>query len=649
MSTFKAGTHEISNFHGKRIFHKKILFGLLTMVLSFLLTMTYYHLWGTDLRVPISGYRSDSGGVLLEAANYVRGGNVHRNVLYAAPHASKYMSAMGDSSMPIPFIGLIWRLTGSVEAGVNVVAIFNGVLLALSAYWLCMQARIRASLSMVLGICYSALPFFVFASNTVLLIYAWCFYIPLFCWIMILLMSEKSKTWKDTIFIIAVMLYLGLNSAYYAFFALIILALAGLYNLLRLKNVENIMLVFVSYVAVVFGIAVYTMPDILRKIFGSTKLWDSGFYYPLCIAVGAVLCLLGLIVYKKWYSRITIKTVYVLLAVASVLLLGGYVLLKRFSSFIGEYDGRTYLSVEMGALNVSYLILPVVNTIWKGLNEGLAVMVDLDGGDFTMLGVLSGIGFLYSILALFQYDDKKKDEVLHLCGLCNCFMALVAVKGGAASLIAVFVTTGIRNYNRICVYIACFSMVSFGILVEKIFRKVRRLRQETVKKVCTAVLVCGVALLVSLSIPTDFLYNKGYGIEEYAVRKREYDEWHTLVGAIEDQLDEGDMILQLPLRTADIRIGELMDAGRAYDNAIPAVISKKTVWSYGGNWRYKEDIAGTMDDFIAAARESGFDGIYMDILLYSDTSYEIHLQALEERLGAPLVSDGNRRYFFRLS
>ena len=224
-------------------FHEKILFGLLTMLLSFLLTMSYYHLWGTDLRVPISGYRSDSGGVLLEAANYVRGGNVHRNVLYAAPHASKYMSAMGDSSMPIPFIGLVWRLTGSVEAGVNVAAVLNGVLLALGAYWLCTQARIRASLSMVLGICYSALPFFVFASNTVLLIYAWCFYIPLFCWIMIMLMSEKPKTLKDTVLIIAVMLYLGLNSAYYAFFALIILALAGLYSLIRLKNVDNILLV----------------------------------------------------------------------------------------------------------------------------------------------------------------------------------------------------------------------------------------------------------------------------------------------------------------------------------------------------------------------------------------------------------------------
>ncbi len=630
-------------------FHEKILFGLLTILLSFLLTMSYYHLWGTDLRVPISGYRSDSGGVLLEAANYVRGGNVHRNVLYAAPHASKYMSAMGDSSVPIPFIGLVWRLTGSVEAGVNVAAVLNGVLLALGAYWLCTQARIRASLSMVLGICYSALPFFVFASNTVLLIYAWCFYIPLFCWIMIMLMSEKPKMLKDTVLIIAVMLYLGLNSAYYAFFALIILALAGLYSLIRLKNVDNILLVFVSYVAVVSGIAVYTMPDILRRILGNTNLWDSGFYYPLCIAAGAVMCLSGMLIYRKWYSRITIKTVYVMLAVAAVLLLGGYVLLKRFSSFIGEYDGRTYLSVEMGALNVGYLILPVVDTIWKGLNEGLAVMVDLDGGDFTMLGVISGIGFIYSILALFQYDDKKKDEVLHLCGLCNCFMALVAVKGGAASLIAVFVTTGIRNYNRICVYIACFSMVSFGILVERSVRKIGRMKQETVKKGCTALLVCGVALLVSLSIPTDFIYNKGYGIEEYAVRKQEYDEWHTLVGAIEDQLDEGDMVLQLPLRTADIRIGELMDAGRAYDNAIPAIVSKKTVWSYGGNWKYKEDIAEKMDDFIAAARENGFDGIYMDTLLYSDTSYETHLAKLEERLGAPLVSDGNRRYFFRLS
>lgn len=628
--------------------HEKVIFGLLTMLLSFLLTMSYYHLWGTDLRVPISGYRSDSGGVLLEAANYVRGGNVHRNVLYAAPYASKYMSAMGDSSMPIPFIGLVWRLTGSVEAGVNVAAVLNGVLLALSAYWLCTQARIRASLSMALGICYSALPFFVFASNTVLLIYAWCFYIPLFCWIMIMLMSEKPKTLKDTVFIIAVMLYLGLNSAYYAFFALIILALAGLYSLLRLKNVENIMLVLVSYVAVVFGIAVYTMPDILRKMKGNTALWDSGFYYPLCIIAGAVLCMLGILVYKKWYSCITIKTVYVMLVFAVILLFGGYMLLKRFSSFIGAYDGRTYLAVEMGALNVGYLILPVVNTVWKGLNEGLAVMVDLDGGDFTMLGVLSGIGFLYSVLSLFQYDDKKKDEVLHLCGLCNCFMALVAVKGGAASLIAVFVTTGIRNYNRICVYIACFSMVSFGILVEKSYRKVRRMRRETLRRGCTAALVCVVALLVSMSIPTDFLYNKNYGIEEYAVRKREYDEWHELVGAIESQLDEGDMILQLPLRTADIRIGELMDIGRAYDNAIPAIVSQKTMWSYGGNWKFQEDIAQKIDAFIAAAQESGFAGIYVDTLLYSDTSYEIHLAKLEERLGAPTVSDGSRRYYFML-
>lgn len=618
------------------------------MLLSFLLTMSYYHLWGTDLRVPISGYRSDSGGVLLEAANYVRGGNVHRNVLYAAPYASKYMSAMGDSSMPIPFIGLVWRLTGSVEAGVNVAAVLNGVLLALSAYWLCTQARIRASLSMVLGICYSALPFFVFASNTVLLIYAWCFYIPLFCWIMIMLMSEKPKTLKDTVFIIAVMLYLGLNSAYYAFFALIILALAGLYSLLRLKNVENIMLVLVSYVAVAFGIAVYTMPDILRKIIGNTALWDSGFYYLLCIIAGAVLCVLGILVYKKWYSCITIKTVYVMLVFAVILLFGGYMLLKRFSSFIGAYDGRTYLAVEMGALNVGYLILPVVNTVWRGLNEELAVMVDLDAGDFTMLGVLSGIGFLYSVLSLFQYDDKKKDEVLHLCGLCNCFMALVAVKGGAASLIAVFVTTGIRNYNRICVYIACFSIVSFGILVEKSYRKVRRMRRETLRRGCTAVLVCVVALLVSMSIPTDFLYNKNYGIEEYAVRKREYDEWHELVGAIESQLDEGDMILQLPLRATDIRIGELMDIGRAYDNAIPAIVSQKTMWSYGGNWKFQEDIAQKIDAFIAAAQESGFAGIYVDTLLYSDTSYEIHLAKLEERLGAPTVSDGSRRYYFML-
>lgn len=218
-------------------------------------------------------------------------------------------------------------------------------------------------------------------------------------------------------------------------------------------------------------------------------------------------------------------------------------------------------------------------------------------------------------------------------------------EGGAASLIAVFVTTGIRNYNRICVYIACFSIVSFGILVERTIKKICNMKYKTAKRACTAVAVCVVMLLVSMSIPTDFIYNKGYGIEEYAVRKQEYDEWHALVGAIEDQLDEGDMVLQLPFRTADIRVGELMDAGLAYDNAIPAIVSEKTIWSYSGNWKYKEDIAEKTDEFIAAARERGFDGIYMDTLLYSDASYKIHLAKLEESLGAPVVSDGGRRYF----
>ena len=132
------------------------------------------------------------------------------------------------------------------------------------------------------------------------------------------------------------------------------------------------------------------------------------------------------------------------------------------------------------------------------------------------------------------------------------------------------------------------------------------------------------------------------------MRKQEYDEWHELIGDIENQLDEGDMVLQLPLRTSDIRIGELMDAGRAYDNAIPAIVSKKTVWSYGGNWKNQNDIVNETDDFIEAACESGFDGIYMDTLMYSDTSYEEQIEKLEERLGKPLVCDENRRYFFRL-
>ena len=85
--------------------YKKILYGVITLVIGFVITMSCYHLWGTDIRVPIAGYRGDSVGLLLEVNNIVRGGTIHNNAVFGAPDIGGYRNIMADYTMMFPLLG----------------------------------------------------------------------------------------------------------------------------------------------------------------------------------------------------------------------------------------------------------------------------------------------------------------------------------------------------------------------------------------------------------------------------------------------------------------------------------------------------------------------------------------------------------------
>ncbi len=643
----------------KGIFQNKYVCGCLVVIITLLITISYMHLWGTDIHVPLTGYRSDSIGVLLEANNYVRGGDVHTNVCYGAPNLNRYTYAIGDSSVPMPLIKLLTGILGSVEAAVNVHAILNGILLALGMYWVCCRLRINIAISMIVGISYSCLSYFVLYCNTLLLIYAFCFYIPLFCYIIIELMShscdkrhEHKTKISDIIFLIAVMLLVGLNSAYYAFLAMLVLAFVGLYVLISLKSVDKVLLIILSYISIGIGIAIYTMPNILygmnRQVY--ELIWNSGSYYFIWGFVIAFLIGLGILFYKKIYPHITMKTIWTL--IGCVFILGGvvFVVLKKYTNFLGVYDGRTLYSVELGALNIVNIVLPAINNLFESVNEELPLLIDMENQDVIALGILTGIGFCYSVMNVFRFEEtqNKKDEIIRVCGLCNCFMVCLAVKGGLASLIATYVTTGIRNYNRICIFIAVFSLISFGLLIDKILVKIKSVQNSKLKGilyVCTwSIVILGFAM----SCPTDFIMGESFGLVAYEQRKKEYDDWKNLMDDIETVMPKNSMIYELPVSIDGNYFGELMDAGRAYELSVPAVLSKTTSWSYLGGWRTDISIEEETELFIHAVYDAGFRGIYIDTLLYSDDSYIQQIEALKKYLGEPIVCNENRRFFFEL-
>ena len=71
---------------------------------------------------------------------------------------------------------------------------------------------------------------------------------------------------------------------------------------------------------------------------------------------------------------------------------------------MGTYDGRSWMSVEMGALRIVNMLLPAPNNFVSSVNQPLERLVDLDQGDYTINGVLAGIGYLYSLLHIFSYQ-----------------------------------------------------------------------------------------------------------------------------------------------------------------------------------------------------------------------------------------------------
>lgn len=633
----------------------KIIYGILTILITFIITVSYFGLWGTDINVPISAYRGDSVGVLLEAANYARGGNVHEKACMGAPDIGGYWYNIGDSSVPIPFIYLLSKLFGSIEAAINIHAVMNYILMAISMFWVCTKLGAGNLISMISGICYSSLTYFVFFANTFLLIYGACFYIPLFCFILIEIMQkEKKMQVKEFVFLVAVMFYVGINSAYYAFFCMIILAFVGLYALLGLKSVEKVLTVAVCYLAIGVGIVLYTIPNILHSAFHFDALWNSGFYGVFCLFFCAIVIGLGILFYKKIYPHISIKSIWIFIAAVAFFCGVALLLVSRFTNFLGEYEGRSVFQTQEMTFSVVNAFLPAVNSVFGNVNEQLRLLVDLENCDFTVLGPLTGIGLIASVLFMFRYENnvKTKNEILGICGKCNCFAIVVAVKGGLSLLIASYITTGIRYYSRMCIFIACFSLIAFALIIDQFAKKIKEVRVSAIKyllEICMCIIIIAGMLL---SIPTDFIYNNTYGnhygLAAYDQRKKEYDDWQELIRKIEMQMEEGDMILELPIETDIIYAAELMIHGREYELSIPAIVSEKTTWSYSGEFK-EPDSVDNIENLLIKAAAYDFKGIYVDTLLYPDDSYQAVLEELEKYLGEPVVCNENRRFFYNMT
>lgn len=385
--------------------------------------------------------------------------------------------------------------------------------------------------------------------------------------------------------LIASMILLFLSAftgLYYAFFTCIVLCIAGVILLLQKCSIRRLVLVFCHLFAVVCGV--------LANVYPSFLYWMNN----------------GLNAESELVVRgVQGPEIYALKFIQLLLPRSGHRLAKL--SDMAKYYYENY------PLN----------------NENQSAT----------LGIIAGIGCVLLLILLFR--TKENDSLTRGIKLLNVGILLTAMIGGIGGIFSYFVSTPMRCYNRLSIYIAFLSLLFLSLIITK---GLKRIRSSWIRAAVCAV-VSGVLLLTGLWDQT-----VNFGMTEQKAALGAFESDKKFVEAIEAKMPAGTKIYQMP----HIRF----PSGGTYELFKGYLHSTQTVWSYGGmqgreqdKWESNLQNYG-MKEFLQHLCFGGYRGLYVDRLLMEEQGYqfEAYRRLLEENIKEePMVSEDGRLYFYDLT
>jgi hypothetical protein len=267
------------------------------------------------------------------------------------------------------------------------------------------------------------------------------------------------------------------------------------------------------------------------------------------------------------------------------------------------------------------------------------------------LGLIGSIGFLILIAWIFyrnSNDLKFKVENISnkftALSVLNLSAVLLATIGGFGTIFAYLITSQIRCYNRISIFIAFFALFAVVLLLEEF--SIKYVKSNT-SRLLFNVFVC-LVLVVGVLDQTS-----GSFAPPYASTKAEYLNDESFVNSIEAIMPENAMIFQLPY----VPFPEYPPVNKMtdYSHFRAYLHSKDLRWSYGAmKGRPGDDwqrLVASMPvrDMLKMLSQTGFGGIYIDSYGFEDSGAKL-ISEITQILGTePLVSDNQRLFFFDMT
>jgi len=314
---------------------------------------------------------------------------------------------------------------------------------------------------------------------------------------------------------------------------------------------------------------------------------------------------------------------------------------------------RSPVDAETYALRISQLLLPTTGHRLSAVarfKDAVNSERGTNESDSASLGVIGSLGFLALVggLLLRQPATAWSDEAAASpswrdVSILNLSAVLLGTIGGFGSLVALLVSSKIRAYNRISIYIAFFSLLAVVMGADYVYR---RYGQRGGRRLAFSV---GLATLVGLGVADQ---TGTQAVPDYAVIAFDYGNDGNFIERVEAVMPRGAMIFQLPA----IAFPENPSVHRMhdYDHARGYLRSRHLRWSYGAMRGRDGDVwqqwvadtpARELVDTLAAA---GFSGLYVNREGYPDGALGLRA-ALERLLGqSPVQSEHGRYLFFDL-
>lgn len=564
-------------------------------IVTAVLLVPVFRLWRATLDIPLD-YRADAAGHAVLVKAVIEHGWYENNPSLGAPFSMVLHDFPVGDHLHLVLMKLIGHLGFSYGATINIYYLASYVLTAVVATWAVRKLGSSTPTAVVMGVLYAYLPYHFTRGESHLFLGAY-YVVPLAVYLGVMVLrgggellprtdGSGVRRYLPVLRTAAFCVLIGSASAYYGVFTALLLGVAAVVGAVAWRS-WRVLVLGGGIAALVLGVVVANViPDLL---------------------------------YIREHGRNAAVRAH------------------------APGDPETY------ATKLAQLVLPMpMHRI-----DRLAALRQRYERDYPLpseqaaMGAVASVGFVALLCLLFiralrpprDALDRRFEELAVLAGA----GFLIGTVGGVSTLIALVVTTQVRAWNRLSVFIAFASLTAVAFAVDRVTRLLRGRRFAPMASAALVVLL-GVGGLIDQTSNT---FVPGY--EETAA---EFTSDREFVRRIERTLGEGAMVYQLPrvLYPEAAAPGRMVD----YDEMRGYLHSDSLRWSYGAmkgrpasNWQ--DNLTGKpVPELLRTLVAIGFTGLYTDRWGYDDNGAALEAEVAAATGASATASRNGRLSFFDL-